>query len=374
MTPRPVKKTSEDEHMEETTRRILDTVEQCVDGKNLLHFPRNWLMRLRERELVQAIDHMEKGNWSRAHIDALEFLINVRRFHNAYLRNNELWGFLEQHLGENFEEVDRASRFFGLVVDIAGGRTGAGFTLIPITNAERDDASYKAAEMFRNIPPRDGRQTMHVLYLDMAMTKQHHVAFSMMLELPWLSHDELEHLEETFGLIEFFVKLPKDLDETAADVNAFRGDLTNRLLGKGHDLLQIAVMHSSDVFDGDFHRDLLVFFIDICTVVDGISQNRDVIENGFGEEDKHRAMMIDYSPTLEGNPPNMHHLTERIANKILEGIDEPGTLRQQWEANVSILGKIPPGQIGLMHTNDAMSAKHQFPFDMTTLFDPTDEK
>ena len=112
--------------------------------------------------------------------------------------------------------------------------------------------------------------------------------------------------------------------------------------------------------------------MDICMVVDGISQKRDVIENGFGEEDKHRAMMIDYSPTLEGNPPNMHHLTERIANKILEGIDEPGTLRQQWEANVSILGKIPPGQIGLMHTNDAMSAKHQFPFDMTTLFDPTD--
>ena len=111
-------------------------------------------MRLPERELVKAIDHMEEGSWSRAHIDALEFLINVRRFHNAYLRNNELWGFLEQHLGENFEEVDRASRFFGLVVDIAGGRTGAGFTLIPITNAERDDASYKAAEMFRKIPPR----------------------------------------------------------------------------------------------------------------------------------------------------------------------------------------------------------------------------
>ena len=190
-------------------RRILDTIEQCVNAKNLLPFPRNWLMRLPERELVKAIEHMEEGDWSRAHTDALEFLINVRRFHNAYLRNNELWGFLEQHLGENFEEVDRASRFFGLVVDIGGGRTGAGFTLIPITNAERDDASYKAAEMFRKIPPREGRQAMHVHYIDMDMTKQHHVAFSMMLELPWLAHEELIQLEETFELIEFFTKLPR---------------------------------------------------------------------------------------------------------------------------------------------------------------------
>jgi|GEM_PF-2566462 len=364
--------TSEDEHMEETTRRILDTVEQCVGGKNLLHFPRNWLMRLPERELVQAIDHMEEGNWSRAHIDALEFLINVRRFHNAYLRNNELWGFLEQHLGENFEEVDRASRFFGLVVDIAGGRTGAGFTLIPITNAEREDASYKAAEMFRKIPPREGRQAMHVHYIDMDMTKQHHVAFSMMLELPWLAHEELVQLEETFELIEFFIKLPQEINEAATDVNAFRSTLTNQLLGKGYDLLRIAIVHSSDVFDGDFHRDLLVFFMDICMVVDGITQKQDVIENGFGEDDKHRAMMIDYSPTLDGNPPMMNHLTERIAHEILETIDEPGLLRQQWEANLNILRKIPQGKIGLMHTNDAMSAKYQFPFDMTTLFDPSD--
>ena len=177
-------------------------------------------MRLPERELVKAIEHMEEGDWSRAHTDALEFLINVRRFHNAYLRNNELWGFLEQHLGENFEEVDRASRFFGLVVDIAGDRTGAGFTLIPITNAERDDASYKAAEMFRKIPPREGRQLMHVHYMDMDMTKQHHVAFSMMLELPWLAHEELIQLEETFELIEFFTKLPQEIDESATEINA----------------------------------------------------------------------------------------------------------------------------------------------------------
>ena len=68
----------------------------------------------------------------------------------------------------------------------------------------------------------------------------------------------------------------------------------------------------------------------------------------------------------------MNHLTERIAHEILETIDEPGFLRRQWEANLNILRKIPQGQIGLMHTNDAMSAKHQFPFDMTTLFDPTD--
>ena len=357
--------------MEETTRQILDAIDQCVDGKNLLSFPRNWLMRLPERELVQAIDQMKEAERPRTHIDGLEFLINVRRYHNAYLRNNELWGFLEQHLGENFEEVDRESRFFGLVVDVAGGRTGAGFTLIPITNAEREEVTYKAAKMFRNIPPREGRQAMHVHYIDMDMTKQHHVAFSMMLELPWLAHEEIVQLEETFEIIEYFVKLPQKIDESAVEVNAFRSTLTNRLLTKGYDLLRIAIVHSSDVFDGDFHRDLLVFFMDICIIVNDISQKRDVVENGFGEEDKHRAMMIDYSPTLEGNPPMMNHLTERIAHEILETIDEPGLLRQQWEANLSILRKIPYGQIGLMHTNDAMSAKHQFPFDLTTLFDPT---
>jgi hypothetical protein len=374
MTQGPMMRTNEDEQMEETTRQILDTIGQCVDGKNLLPFPRNWLMRLPEGELVQAIEYMEEANWSQAQIDALEFLINVRRFHNAYLRNNELWGFLEQHLGENFEEVDRESRFFGLVVDIAGGRTGAGFTLIPITNAEREDTSYKAAEMFRNIPLKEGRQVMHVLYLDMDMTKQHHVAFSMMLELPWLAHNELEQIEETFELIEFFVKLPQNLDEMAAEVNAFRSELTNRLLGKGHDLLQIAIVHSSDLFEGDFHRDLLVFLMDICMVVDGIKLKQEVIENGFEEVDKHRAMLIDYTPTLEGNPPMMNHLSERVALKVLETIDEPGLLRQQWEANLKILRKIPEGEIGLMHTNDAMSAKHNFPFDMTTLFDPSETK
>jgi hypothetical protein len=374
MTQGPMMRTNEDEQMEETTRQILDTIGQCVDGKNLLPFPRNWLMRLPEGELVQAIEYMEEANWSQAQIDALEFLINVRRFHNAYLRNNELWGFLEQHLGENFEEVDRESRFFGLVVDIAGGRTGAGFTLIPITNAEREDTSYKAAEMFRNIPLKEGRQVMHVLYLDMDMTKQHHVAFSMMLELPWLAHNELEQIEETFELIEFFVKLPQNLDEMAAEVNAFRSELTNRLLGKGHDLLQIAIVHSSDLFEGDFHRDLLVFLMDICMVVDGIKLKQEVIENGFEEVDKHRAMLIDYTPTLEGNPPMMNHLSERVALKVLETIDEPGLLRQQWEANLKILRKIPEGEIGLMHTNDAMSAKHNFPFDMTTLFDPRETK
>jgi hypothetical protein len=215
---------------------------------------------------------------------------------------------------------------------------------------------------------------MHVLYLDMDMTKQHHVAFSMMLELPWLAHNELEQIEETFELIEFFVKLPQNLDEMAAEVNAFRSELTNRLLGKGHDLLQIAIVHSSDLFEGDFHRDLLVFLMDICMVVDGIKLKQEVIENGFEEVDKHRAMLIDYTPTLEGNPPMMNHLSERVALKVLETIDEPGLLRQQWEANLKILRKIPEGEIGLMHTNDAMSAKHNFPFDMTTLFDPSETK
>ena len=360
--------------MEETMRRILETIEHCVEGKNLLHFPRNWLMRLQERELVQTIQHMEEAKWPQSHIDVLEFLINVRRYHNAYLRNNELWGFHEQHAGENLEEVDRGSRFFGLVVDIAGGRTGAGFTLIPITNAEREDASYKPAQMFRNIPRREGRQVMHVLYLDMDMTKQHHVAFSMMLELPWLSHTELQQLDETFELIDFFIRLPLQIKEEEADINATRSDLTTRLLRKGYDLLRIAIVHSSDVFEDEFHRDLLVFLMEICMVVDGIKRKQEVIENGFEENDKHRAMMIDYTPTLQGNPPMMNHLSERIALKVLETIDEPGLLRQQWEANLKILRKIPEGEIGLMHTNDTMSVKHNFPFDMTTLFDPSETK
>jgi phage gp36-like protein len=109
-------------------------------------------------------------------------------------------------------------------------------------------------------------------------------------------------------------------------------------------------------------------------VVDGIKLKQEVIENGFEEVDRHRAMLIDYTPTLEGNPPMMNHLSERVALKVLETIDEPGLLRQQWEANLKILRKIPEGEIGLMHTNDAMSAKHNFPFDMTTLFDPSETK
>ena len=75
--------TSGDEHMEETTRQILDAIDQCVDGKNLLSFPRNWLMRLPERELVQAIDQMKEAERPRTHIDGLEFLINVRRYHKT---------------------------------------------------------------------------------------------------------------------------------------------------------------------------------------------------------------------------------------------------------------------------------------------------
>jgi hypothetical protein len=361
-------------NMENNTRRIIDAVDKCVENKNFFPFPRDWLMRLPERDLVQAIQTMENQSAPQSHMDALEFLINIRRYHRAYLRNNELWGFLEQHIGENLELADRESMFFGLVIDIAGGRTGEGFTLIPITNAEREDTDYKPARLFRNIPPREGRQVMHVEYIDMDKTKEHHVAFSMILELPWLSHEELLSLEETFDLIDFFVKLPPDIEDTEEEIKAMRRQITLQFLGKPYDILRVAIVYSSDTFETELQRDLLVFFMDITMVVGGIDSMRETILQGFTEADAHRVMMIDYSPTMNGKPPLMNHLTERTAKKVLEANDMPDQLRKQWQANLSILKRIPTDQIGLMHTHDAMSSKHNFPFDITTLFDPsTDE-
>ena len=158
-------------------------------------------MRLPERELVKAIEHMEEGDWSRAHTDALEFLISVRRFHNAYLRNNELWGFLEQHLGENFEEsIERrgSSDWLWTSPEIEQEQN------LPSSQSRTLREMMHRTRLLRcsKIPPREGRQAMHVHYMDMDMIKQHHVAFSMMLELPWLAHEELIQLEETFELIE----------------------------------------------------------------------------------------------------------------------------------------------------------------------------
>ena len=79
----------------------------------------------------------------------IEFLINCRRKHFAYMESGELWDFMQAHLNQDFNELEEIPGPFGMFIETRGIHPAAEYSLVPVTKEDLNDDSNPFANFFR---------------------------------------------------------------------------------------------------------------------------------------------------------------------------------------------------------------------------------
>ena len=345
--------------------RVLEIVNTSLE-MGVINVSQVELTRIPEQCLLDAIDYMSgNSDYSEAHENMIEFLINCRRYHFAYIQSGELWGFIEQHLNMDLMQSDNIPGPFGIFVEISGQRDGSGFRIIPVTQQDVIENTNPIANRFEGVLDKGDSNWIHVLYSDHQRSIQHKLPFMSLMSQPLIREVENNQIKQNVEILSSFFDLLTNTSDFDDEALLFRKNAIIHLIKTDYDLLKLSFDLICDGVIGEFEHDMFDFMQNIRVGQTNMEKSKNEMALKFQSGENKRAIMIDYRPTRQGQPPNMMFLTPEIANDVISKIESSGDNSAQWRQNLKIIENLDDDIIGIIHTDDELSAKHNFPFDIT---------
>lgn len=350
------------------TERYVDLVQNFVDEK-CVNMDQSFLTRTPEAALINTLTFFTEDNDAFEQCqDIIEFLINARRYHFAYLDSKELWGFVEQYTKLDLSKTEEIPGPFGILVNIAGVRKNLGFDINIFTKEDVIKQDRPVSKMFDGVLQSGDSDLLHVLYIDGEKSQQHRIGFQVMISQPYLDLDgESEVEDNSLHLNALF--MINSADENILDESYFdtRSRAINYILNANYTTLKLALDSISNDHPEKFHHDMFDFLVNVQRGQNLALNNKENYLKQFDINTNHKGIMVNYSVTRKNETPLMLLVDENIVKSVIEELDAKGEDSSQWQTNLEILYKIPEDKIGMLHYDDEFSKEHDFPFDLTLL-------
>jgi len=345
--------------------RILEIVNTSFET-GFINVSQVELTRIPEHCMLDTLDFMSENNeYNEGHKNIIEFLINCRRYHFSYLESGELWGFTEQYLNMDLMKAEQIPGPFGIFVEISGQRDGSGFKVIPVTPQDVIENKHSIAKRFEGVLDKGDPNWIHVVYSDHQRSIQHGLPFMLLISQPLITETENSQIKQNVEILSSYFDLLGKTNELDDEALLFRKNATIHLIKADYDLLKISFDLICDGVIGKFEHDMFDFMKNVRVGQTNMENNKNEMADNFSDGESKRAIMVDYRPTRQGQPPSMLFLTPKIANETISSIESRGENSDQWKINLKAIENIDPNFIVIMHTDDELSAEHNFPFDIS---------
>ena len=180
------------------------------------------------RALVQVKESEERFELMRA---IIEFLINCRRKHFAYMESGELWDFMQAHLNQDFNELEEIPGPFGMFIETRGIHPAAEYSLVPVTKEDLNDDSNPFANFFSNFINKAQNHFMSVIYNSSADSRYYNFNFNFPISQFFIPHSQRESFNTFISVVDSFYELRnKDIEATTKEENLLKSYLLQSIL------------------------------------------------------------------------------------------------------------------------------------------------
>ena len=339
---------------------IIDSVEDSINHKVFTFAPLR-LLQFPESVLVDALKVSEKSpENAELKTKMIEFLINTRRKHFAYVETGELWDFIQVHLNNNFDNLSQLPGPFGMFIETEGIPPALPYSVVPISRTDVEENINPYSKLFSKFISSAENHFMNVVYNSSTDSREFNFNFCFPISQFYISTPDREAFNACMKLVETFfqlrAKIQTGLNEHEKSIKA----TTLRVIFESpldwfiHSFHTITEKHHSR-FDFDSFE-----FIKNCKMLHSfhLKNKAGLIEETTNHDSVFRLMLIDFTSTRLGRSPEMRWMSE---NDILHLMaQEPKN--NIWPAILEFNSSIKSGEIGFWYSDSEYTKKHEFQF------------
>ena len=338
---------------------IIDSVEDSIKHKVFVISPLRLVM-FPESVLINALKVCAKSSENaELKTKMIEFLINTRRKHFAYVESGELWDFIQVHLNQNFDELSQLPGPFGMFIETEGISPALPYSIVPILKTDVENVG-PLSKLFSNFLSSADNNFMNVVYNSSSDSRDFDFNFYFPISQFYISNSDREAFNACTQLVQSFFELrAKNQNELNEHEKSIK-ETTLRVIFQCpldwfiHSFHQITEKHHSR-FDLDSYE-----FIKNCKMLHSFHVNNKVklIEETRKQDGIYKLMLIDFAPTQIDQSPEMRWLSE---NDILHLMaQEPNN--DFWPAVLDFNSMIKSGELGFWYSDSDYTKKHEIQF------------
>jgi hypothetical protein len=246
------------EHMQGLSIEALsDLLNSSIEQKSI-QLTQNHILGLPERMLIELLDSFDKNDSNLVlKQEIIEFIINIRRYHFTYFKSNELWGLMEQHLGQDLEASRFESGPFGVFIDI-NGIQNTGYSMIPITKVNLNNLKPIFIPLFDAFISTMPKRYMRVVFFDSTKSMRNKFPFQFNITNKFLTSKETSEIKLFSGFLPTYLnslKEPKPNEELIE----LRKMAITFLRNVEPDLFRLSFELITEQLEGDFQFDMFHF-------------------------------------------------------------------------------------------------------------------